>query len=107
VLNVLFSSLLSKYINIKIHRTIIWPVVLYECKNWFVILREECRLKSVDNKVLRRISWPKREEVTGEWRRLHNEDIYALYSSPNITRVIKSRRLRWARSMCGGEERCI
>jgi hypothetical protein len=59
-------------------------------------LREECRLRVFENKVLRRIFWPKRDEVTGEWRRLHNKELYALYSSPNIIRVIKSRRLRQA-----------
>jgi hypothetical protein len=59
-------------------------------------LREECRLRVFENRVLRRIFGPKRDEVTGEWRRLHNKEVYALYSSPNIIRVIKSRRLRWA-----------
>jgi hypothetical protein len=59
-------------------------------------LREECRLRVFENRVLRRIFGPKRDEVTGEWRRLHNEELYALYSSPNIIRVMKSRRLRWA-----------
>jgi hypothetical protein len=59
-------------------------------------LREECRLRVFENKVLRRIFSPKRDEVTGEWRRLHNKELYAVYSSPNIIRVIKSRRLRWA-----------
>jgi hypothetical protein len=56
-------------------------------------LREECRLRVFENKVLRRIFGPKRDEVTGKWRRLHNKELYALYSSPNIIRVIKSRRL--------------
>jgi hypothetical protein len=59
-------------------------------------IREECRLRVFENKVLRRIFGPKRDEVTGEWRRLHNKELYALYSSPDIIRVIKSRRLRWA-----------
>jgi hypothetical protein len=59
-------------------------------------LREESRLRVFENKVLRRIFGPKRDEVTGEWRRLHNKELYALYSSPSIIRVVKSRRLRWA-----------
>jgi hypothetical protein len=58
-------------------------------------LREECRLRVFENKVLRRIFGPKRDEETGEWRRLHNKELYALYSSPDIIRVMKSRRLRW------------
>jgi hypothetical protein len=59
-------------------------------------LREECRLRVFENKVLRRIFGPKRDQVTREWRRLHNKELYAVYSSPNIIRAIKSRRLRWA-----------
>jgi hypothetical protein len=59
-------------------------------------LEEECRLRVFENRVLRRIFGPKRDEVTEEWRRLHNKELYALYSSPYIIRVIKSRRLRWA-----------
>jgi hypothetical protein len=69
-------------------------------------LREECRLRVFETRVLRRIFGPKRDEVTGEWRRLHNRELYALYSSPNIIRVMKSRRLRWAghvARMGGGE----
>jgi hypothetical protein len=60
------------------------------------LLREECRLRVFENRVLRRIFGPKRDEVTGEWRRLHNKELYALYSSPNIIQMIKSRRLRLA-----------
>jgi hypothetical protein len=80
------------------------PVVLYGCETWSFTLREEFRLRVFDNKVLRRIFGPKRDEVAGEWRRLHNKELYALYSSPNIIWVIKSRRLRWAGHVaCMGE----
>jgi hypothetical protein len=89
--------LLSKSVKIKIYRTIILPVVLYGCETWSLTLREERKLRVFENMVLRRIFGPKRDEVTGEWRRLHNKELYALYSSPNIIPVIKSRSLRWAR----------
>jgi hypothetical protein len=92
----LSSSLLSKKVKIKIYKTIILPVVLYGCEGWSLTLREECRLRVFENMVLRRILGPKRDEVTGEWRRLHKKELYALYSSLNIIRVMKSRRLRWA-----------
>jgi hypothetical protein len=83
------------------------PVVLYGCESWSLTLREECRLRVLENKVLRRIFGPKRVEVTGEWRRLYNKELYALYSSPNI-RVIKSRRLRWAEHVARmGERRAL
>jgi hypothetical protein len=59
-------------------------------------LREEHRLKVFENRVLRRIFGPKRDEVTGDWRKLHNEELHNMYSSPNIIRIIKSRRMRWA-----------
>ena len=72
------------------------PVVLYGCESWSLTLREESRLSVFENRVLRRIFGPKRYEVTGGWRRLHNEELYAMYSSSNIIRVMKSRRLRWA-----------
>jgi hypothetical protein len=105
VQNILSSSLLSKNVNIKIHRTVILPVVLGGCETWSLILREECRLRVFENRVLRRIFGPKRDEVTGEWRRLHNKELYALYCSPNIIRVIKSRRLRLVGHVaCMGEE---
>jgi hypothetical protein len=71
-------------------------VVLYECETWFLTLREEQRLRVFENRVLRRIFGPKRDEVTGDGRKLHNEELHNLYSSPNIIRMIKSRRMRWA-----------
>jgi hypothetical protein len=88
--------LLSKNLKIKIYRTIILPVVLYGCETWSLTLREERKLRVFKNVVLRRIFGPRRDKVTGEWRRLHNKELNDLYSSPNIVRVIKSRRMRWA-----------
>jgi len=79
-----------------IYRTIILPVVLYGCEIWSLTLREKRRMWVFQNGVLRRIFGPKRDEVTGEWRKLHNEELNDLYCSPNIVRVIKSRRMRWA-----------
>ena len=79
----------SKNLNIKIYRTIILPVVVYGCETWSLTLREERRLRVFENMVLRRIFGAKRDEVTGEWRKLHNEELNDLYCSPNIVRVIK------------------
>ena len=72
------------------------PVVFYGCEIWSLTLREERKLRVFENMVLRRIFGPRRDDVTGECRRLHNEELNDLYSSPNIVRVIKSRRMRWA-----------
>ena len=77
-------------------RNIIVPVVLNGCETWSLTMREGHRLRVFENRVLRRIFGLKRSEVTGEWRRLHNKELFALYSSPNIIRVIKLRRMRWA-----------
>ena len=70
--------------------------VLYGCENWSLTLRQERKLRVFENMVLRRIFEPRRDEVSGEWKRLHNEELNDLYSSPNIVRVIKWRRMRWA-----------
>jgi len=75
---------------------IILPVVLYGCETWSLTLREERRLRVFENRVLRKVFEPKRDEVTGEWRKLHNEELNDLYSLPNIVRVVKARRMRWA-----------
>ena len=100
------SRLLPKNLKIKIYRTIILPVVLYGCETWSLTLREEMNLRVFENMALRRIFGPRRDEVTGEWRRLHDEELNDLYSSPNIVRVIKSRRMRWAGHVARmGEER--
>ena len=93
VQNLLSSSLLSKKLKIKIYRTIVLPVVPCGCETWSLTLREERRLRVVENRVLRRVFGPKRDEVTGEWRKLHNEELSDLYSLPNILRVVKSRRM--------------
>jgi len=100
----LSSSLLSKYLKIQIYRAIILPVVLYGCKTWSLTLREECWLRVFENGVLKRIFEPWRDEVTGEWRKLHNEELNDLYFSPNTVWVIKSRRMRWVgHVVCMGE----
>jgi hypothetical protein len=70
-------------------------VVLYGCETWSLTLKEEHRLRVFENRVLRRILFPKRDEVTGEWRKLHNEELRDLYSLSSIIKMIKSRMLRW------------
>jgi len=75
----------------KIYRTVILPVVLYGCETWSLTLQEEKKLR-----VLRRIFGPRRDKVTREWRKFHNEELNDFYSSPNIVRMIKSRRMKWA-----------
>jgi hypothetical protein len=91
--------------KIKVYRTIILPVVLYGCETWSLTLREEGGLRMFENRVLRRIFGPKRDEATAEWRRLHNEELNDPYSSPNIIRVMNSRRMRWAEHVARMGER--
>jgi hypothetical protein len=90
------ARLLSKNLKIRIYKTEILLVVLYGCETWSLTLREEHRLRVFENRVLRRIFGPKRDEVTGKWRKLHNEELRDLYPSPCIIRIIKPRRMRWA-----------
>jgi hypothetical protein len=95
VQNLLSSHLLSKNIKIRIYKTIILPVVCMGVKLGLLTLRGEHRLRVFENTVLRRIFEPKRDEVTGEWRKLHSKELRDLYSLPSIIRIIKSRRIRW------------
>jgi hypothetical protein len=92
----LYSRLLSTNVKVKIHKTTILPVVLYGCETWSLTLREEHSLRVFENRVLRKIFGPKRDDVTGEWRKLHTEELHNLYSSSNFIRQIKSRRMWWA-----------
>ena len=90
------GSLPSKNLKIKMYRTIILPVVLYGYETWSLTLRKERRIRVFENSVLRRLFGPKKDEVTSEWRKLHNEKLNDLYSLPNIAWVIKSRKMRLA-----------
>ena len=92
--NLLSSRLLSKNLKIKIYTELQFCRFLYGCETWTLTLSEERKLRVFENMVLRRIFGPRRKEVTGEWRRMHNEELNDLYSSTNIVRVIKSRRMR-------------
>jgi hypothetical protein len=96
VQSLLSFCLLSRKLKVNIYKTIILPVILYRCETLSLTLREEYRLRVFENRVLRRIFGPTRDEVTGEWRKLHNGELHSLYSSPDIIRQIKSRRMRWA-----------
>ena len=88
------SSLLYKNLKVKIYRTIILPFVLYGCETWSLTLREKRRLSVFENRVLRGIFGSKRDEMVGDWRKVHNEELNDLYCSRNIVRVIKSGRMR-------------
>jgi hypothetical protein len=81
---------------IRIQYTVMLPVVPYGCETWSLTLREEHRPRVFENRVLRRIFGPKREKVTAGWRKLHIEELHNFYPSPDIIRMIKSRRMRWA-----------
>ena len=106
VQSLLSPSLLPINLKIKIHRTIIFPV-LYGCETWSLTLREKCKLRALENRVLRRIFGPKRDKVTGEWRKLLNEELNDLYCSPNIVWVKKSRGMRWAGHVAHMGERVL
>jgi hypothetical protein len=102
----LSSRLLARNVKVKIYKTIILPVILYGCETWSLTLRKEHRLRVFENRVLRRIFGPKRDEVSGEWRKMHSEELHNLYSSPDIIRQVKSRRMKWAGHVARmGEER--
>jgi hypothetical protein len=105
VQNNLSSRLLSKNTKITVYRTIILPVVLYGCETCSLILREEQRLRVFENRVLRRIFGTKRDKAPGECRRLHNEQLNDLCSSPNIIRVFKSRKMKGASHVARMEEK--
>jgi hypothetical protein len=107
VQNVFSSRLISKNLKIKMYKTVILPVVLYGYKTWSLTLGEEQRLRVSENRVLRKIFGHRREEG-GSWRKLHNDELHNLYSSPNIVMVIKSRRMRWVGHVaCMGEGRGV
>ena len=93
---ILSSRLLSKKLKVKTYKTIILPVVLYGCETWSLTLLVEHRLRVFQNKVLSNMFGAKKDKIKGEWRKLHNGQLHALYYSPNIIRNLKSRRLRWA-----------
>ena len=101
---ILSSRLLSKKLKVKTYKTIILPVVMYRCETWSLTLREEHRLRVFENKVLRKIFGAKKDEITGEWRKLDNAELHALYSSPNIIRTTEMGRTR---STYGTVQKCI
>jgi hypothetical protein len=97
--------MLSKKVKVRICNTAIMPVVLYGCEIWSRTLKEGHRLRVFENRVLRTIFGQKRDEVKGEWRKLPNEELRDLHSSPSIIRIIKSRRMRWAGNIVRRRER--
>jgi hypothetical protein len=98
---------LNKNIKVEYTKTIILPVVLCGCETWSLTLREEPRLRVFENRVLRRIFGPKRDKVTGDWKKLHNEELHNLHSSASIVGMVKSR-MRWEGHVARtGEDECI
>jgi hypothetical protein len=93
--SVFSSAADEKNVKIRINKTVILLMVLYGCETCSLTLREEHRMRVFENRVLK-IFGPKRDEVTGGWRKLHNDELRDLYSSSSIIRTIKSRRMRWA-----------
>jgi hypothetical protein len=91
----LSSHLLSRNVMVKIYKTIILPFLLYGCETWSLTLREEHKLRVFETRVQRRIFGPKRDEIMGQWRKLHSGKLHNLYSSPDIIRQIKLRRMGW------------
>jgi len=95
----------TQNIKIRIYGTLILPFDFYGCETWSLTLREKRRLRMFENRVLRKVFRSERDDVTGEWRKLQNEELDDLYSSPNIVRVIKSKRKRWAEHIARMRER--
>jgi hypothetical protein len=95
----------KKNLKIRIYKTIILPAVLYGCEIWSLTLRVDHRLRVIEYRVVRRIFKPKRDEVTGKLRKLHNEELHDLYSSQSIIRIIKSGRMRWTGHVARMEEK--
>jgi hypothetical protein len=94
VQKLLSYCLLLKNLKIRIYKTIILPVVLHGCETWSLKLKGKHKLRVSENRVLRRMSGPKRDEVMGGWRKQHTEELHKLYSKPSIIRMLKSRRMR-------------
>jgi hypothetical protein len=105
--SLLSSRLLSRNVKVKIYKTIILPVVLYGGETWSLMLREDHRLMVFENRVLRRIFGPKRDEVTREWRKLHNEDLHNLNSSPDIISQVKANEVGRECSTHGRGEKSV
>jgi hypothetical protein len=105
--SLLSSHLLSRNVKVKIYKTIILSVVLYGCETWSLTLRKEHRLRVFENRVLRRILGPKRDEVKGEWRKLHSEELHNLYSFPDIIRQVKANEVGGACGTHGRGEKSV